>query len=59
MAAAEAHTQMKNKMGGMFSAFSTKVNIGKAQQLASKLGVATTPQMLELGSNQEIYNQLI
>jgi len=50
---------MKNKMGGMFSAFSTKVNIGKAQQLASKLGVATTPQMLELGSNQEIYNQLI
>jgi hypothetical protein len=62
VAAAEAHKTLRDKqtgLGNMFSAFSSKVNVSKAQSLASKLGVVLTPQVLELHSNQEVYNALM
>ena len=55
VAAAEAHKKLRDEQllnkktdgslgfASMFSAFSTKVNVGKAQLLASKLGVDLTP----------------
>ena len=54
VAAAEAHKMAKDRqtgLSGMFSAFSTKVNVSKAQQLASMLGQEVTPQILDLHSN--------
>jgi hypothetical protein len=41
------------------SAFSTKPNVDKVTQMAQKLGIPMTPDLLQLGNNEAISNALV
>jgi hypothetical protein len=43
----------------MTSAFATKPNFDKIKDLAQKLGVEATPEIMQLGDNSAISNALI
>ena len=41
------------------SAFSAKPNVDKVTQMAEKLGIPMTPELMQLGSNEAISNALV
>ena len=41
------------------SAFSTKPNVDKISQMAQKLGIPMTPEIMQLGNNEAISNALV
>ena len=41
------------------SAFSAKPNVEKVTQMAEKLGIPMTPELMQLGSNEAISNALV
>ena len=43
----------------MTSAFATKPNFDKIKDLAQKLGVEVTPEIMQLGDNTAISNALV
>ena len=43
----------------MTSAFSSKPNLDKVQDMAKGLGIEITPDIMQLGSNEAISNALV
>jgi hypothetical protein len=41
------------------SAFSSKPNVEKVTEMANKLGIPMTPELMQLGSNEAISNALV
>lgn len=61
----DAESQLKGLMNAQQSlkrigqAFSTKPNEDKITQMAQKLGIPMTPELMQLGNNEAISNALV